>query len=244
MASGHLFWSFGMNVDLWRERLAVRDRGRGRPRTADADLRNNKYRDENGQYQLSEGLKPWHERLVDYLLLHPHAKTVDVARFFHVSPVWAGELMATDAFKEYYSRRMQEHQRFVSVSIVSKMQGLAAKAMDKVAEKLDSGDVPMGQALEAVTIATRGLGFGLAGAGGVRVQIDSNSKGPVFIGVSSQVIEQARKDMELQRQTPTTAPAEAYREVTQSLEMMPEQYETLGNVEEAVVLGSDESGSD
>lgn len=228
-----------MNQQLmlnWEEGLKLR--GRGRPRTASEELRGNNYRDpDTNQYVLTNGLKHWHERIVDFMLLNPNAKIVDVARYFQVSPQWIGQLFNTDAFKEYYSNRMREHQGLVGVTIVSKMQGVAVKALDKIADKIDHQDVPMAEVREVANMAVKALGYGVQ-PGGVRVNVNQNQGGMTVIGVSVDVIAKAREDMARARQENTKSiehdPNE-YRRVTAAMDVSPEE------VEDAIfVAGTDE----
>lgn len=225
-----------VTIDPWIEALKLRERNRGvgRPRTASDDLRLSNYKDANGQYQLSS-LKPWHERIVDFMLLRPNARIVDIAREFNVTPMWIGELMGADMFKEYYHKRMSEHRQFVQETVVAKMQGVAVKAIDRMAEKLDQqADMPMGEVRDTAALMIKSLGFGVAPAGkGVQVNVQTST--PVVVGVSQTVIAAARERMAAVRRENTLTMVEnkeGFQHVTAQMEL------EAGDVEDAdVVVG-------
>lgn len=182
-----------MGVYSWNKHHTGRMlRERGRPRSADPVLRANNYRDENGRYQVTE-LKPWHERIVDYMIFNPHAKIVDVATAFGVTPVWVGQLMKTDAFREYYTKRMAEHQGLIGEAIIAKMQGVAVKALDVVAKKLDSPNVDFEMAKDAAALTLKGLGYTSQHRTGVTVNIPSGSSAAVLVDKS--IMDRAREKM-------------------------------------------------
>lgn len=221
----------------WREGLRLRGRPAGRPQIASDELRDNFYRDEGNVRQLVTPLKPWHERIVDYMLLNPNSKVVDLARAFSVTVPWMSMLLRTDSFREYYSQRMEKHRENVSLQIISKMQGVAVKAIDKMAEKLDTQDMPMSEVRETANMAVKALGYG-ATPGGVRVNVQTGKDGMVAVAVSSDTIAKAREAHARMRQENSKQiehdPNE-YRHVTAAMDVSP------GEIEDAVV--SDDYGT-
>ena len=218
-------------MDVWKARLGLR--GRGRPRTVEDEVRDNNYRDAQGKYVMSEGLKPWHERVVDYMLVNPNAMIVDVARDFGVSAGWMGQLLKTDAFREYYALRMQDHRGFLQTQVVAKMQGAASKALDVLAKKMDTQDLPVGDVTKIAEVSLKALGFGAAQPSGVNVKIDARQGGMAVVGVPLEAVERAREQLALARKQNTaqqTHDEDAYRQVTASMDKGPEE------VDDAVVV--------
>lgn len=215
--------------------MIQRDRGLGRPRTADDDLRENNYHDANGRYVLSGGLKPWHARIVDYMILNPHAKIVDIAQSFGVTSVWVGKLIKTDAFREYYNRRMIDHQDLIGTTIVAKMQSVAVKALDKMADKIDKEALTFGQVKDAVDTTLKGLGYTSNGAG---MNVNVKPGGEVTVAIGSDVVAAARQKLAARMRENTeqlTTNPDAYTRVTSSLELK------ASDVEDAVIISSEDS---
>lgn len=212
---------------------------RGRKRTASDELRENGYRDGDGRYQLSDGLQPWHMRIVDYMLLNPNSKIKDVANAFDVTPQWIGQLLKTDAFREYYQMRMEEHHGFVQTQVIAKMQGVAVKSLDVMAEKLEAPqDLTIGQVQETASLVLKSLGFGTQ-VGGVSVRLPGGENQETLIAVRSTTIQRARQawqERNQQKDQPETDEQD-YQHITASLE------KTSGEVEDAILLDAyDEEG--
>lgn len=200
---------------------------RGRNRTATDEVRANGYRNEDGRYVMSDGLKPWHERIVDWLLINPHAKVVDVAREFKVTPQWAGQVMRTDAFQEYYSVRMRGYRERYEEQLVYKLQSVANKSLDRLAEKVEVADLEGARQVADTTL--KALGYTS------NVNLVATQTNNVYT-VPKERYERARERM-LEAQKNKELPAHdqaAYRHVTSSLER------EIEGVEDAVVLPNDE----
>lgn len=213
---------------------------RGRPRTADDELRQNGYK-RDGQYVLTNGLKPWHERIVDFMLVNPQVKVVDVARAFGVTPQWVGQLIRTDAFKEYYHARIGAHRDFMDEQIVNKMQGIAVKAFDKMSEKLDAPDAGFGQAKEAAEMVLRGLGYGQKPTA-VGVNVNGANGAQVSVLISSDAYDRAKRLMQEKMRSNTEQlehDDSNYTHVTSSLEV---PYEALDAETARDVTPDDETG--
>lgn len=221
------------SVKNYRFALVQRNRGRP-PTTTDAD-RARGYQDAEGNYALGE-MKPWHIRVVDYMLANPSAKIVDIAKEFSVTPQWMGRLMKADSFKEYYEQRLTAHQDTVSVELVSKMQNVATKALEGVVEKLENKEVKFDEMLDAADLALKGLGY--TAKSGMNVNVKSNSTTTNVTLVDASVVERARAKM-LQKMRENsnglTHDEDAYTSVTASLEV------SDGLVEDAEVVDDDDS---
>ena len=221
------------NADKHRILMAMAKRQPGRPVVAQPELRNNGYKDQNGQYQVTE-LKPWHERIVDWMIMNPEGKIVDVARAFGVTPQWVGQLTKTEAFKSYYTMRMEAHRDLIDEEIIRKMQGVAVAGLEETHKNIQKGELAQRDITEATTLALKSLGYGATG--GVNVSV-KNGEGNqlVQIGVSPQVIERARQAYEAKSQEglQAQAAAEDYKRVTAALDV---GYEGLPQVEDAEVI--------
>jgi len=205
-------------------------RTRGRFRIASEEQRDRNYRDENGQYQLVDGLQPWHRRIVDFMVANPAAKIVDIADFFCVTPVWIGILIKTDAFREYYGSRMEEHQGQVGKEIISKLQGVATESLDQLYTKLKSPTVKFDQVEKVASMAVKALGHGQGPS------LTIKSEGPVQVHVNSDLLDSARekmrKHMKENTKTIEHSPAE-YEHVTAALELDGKQVEDAILIEDA-----------
>lgn len=225
-----------MGTPNWdRHTIAMLQRGRGRPSSATQEQKNNNYCNPDGTYALTDGLKPWHVRIVDYMILKPNAKIVDIAKEFDVTPQWIGKLIKTDAFKEYYNSRLEDHQAYLSVNIVAKMQGVAVKALDRMAEKMDGDAVTIGQLKDVAELSLKGLGY--MQNSGASVTINQQNNNITSIPVGSEVLARARERL-----------AEKMRDNTKALEHDPTQYGSVTSalemnaedIEDAHVISSDD----
>lgn len=223
-----------MGVHNWdRHTIAMLQRGRGRPSSATQEQKDNNYCNTDGTYALTDGLKPWHTRIVDFMIQKPNAKIVDIAKEFDVTPQWIGKLIKTDAFREYYSTRLEDHQAFVSVNLVAKMQGVAVSAIDKMAEKIDKEAVTIGQLKDVAEMSLKGLGFMQANSMSVTVNQQNNM---TAIPVNSDVLARARERLaEKMRENSKVIEHDSskYSSVTSSLDI------NVEDIEDAYVIPSD-----
>lgn len=104
----------------------------------------------------------WHMSIVDWMLQNPHRTQGDCARDFGVQPSWLSVIVNSDAFKEYYARRRQEHEANISTTIVQKAEKLAGLGLEVLTTKLQTNrDVmPTETVLEVTEMALKSLGFG------------------------------------------------------------------------------------
>lgn len=210
--------------------------GPGRKRKVSDEVRDNGYRDAEGKAQVTE-LKPWHERIVDYMLTNPSAKIVDLAEVFGVSPQWMGQLMQTDMFKQYYSERMGAYRDFMHERIVTGMQETAVKGIDTLHSKMSV--MSPTEAMQATELMLKGLGIVNRPGAGPVVQINNQGGGQMnVLRASPQALERAKKKWQEQNaQGPEEGLDEGlYMQVTSDLKIPePEGDEVI----DAVVLGDD-----
>lgn len=226
-----------MTVHSWEQyRYTMAQRDRGRPSNTSDHVRLNNYHDpETGTYALSSGLKDWHTRVVDYMVLNPHAKIVDIAREFGVTPVWIGKLLKTDAFREYYTQRMDEHQDLIGKAIVHKMAAVATASLDKMNEHLAKPDVSFGAVKDAAELTLRSLGYTQPNTS--RVDVNMHEIREVRVSVHREAVAKARAKLAAKMEENTKSledhTLEDYKQVTSSLDVRP------GEVEDAEVLEPD-----
>lgn len=215
---------------------------RAEPMSASEELRNthvNKYKNpETGRPEIMK-IRPWHERLVDYMLLNPHETGKQMAAHFHVTPQWIYDLSQTDAFKAYYQGRIAAHQQALSDTVILKTQSVATKALDKLAENLDNKDLPNSEVRYTAEMAIKALGYGTR-PGGPAVQVNVNH-GPAIpvMTVPGNVVEEARARMAEKRAQNTSEIQDTtseYMRVTASMEVTPEMIENGSGVEDADVI--------
>lgn len=232
--------------DVENTRFAMVLRHRGRPSTTtDADRARN-YQDAKGNYALGE-LKPWHERVVDYMIGNPAAKIVNIAEHFGVTPQWIGRLLKTDAFVEYYEQRLRDHQDLVSVEIVTRMQSVATTALDFVTEKIKSKEVGVDVALDAADLALKGLGYTAKAPMSVKVKSGEGGTTNVVVVSSGDVAKARAKLQKTMRQNTQGLQYDesAYSTVTASLELSgggDEEDKDDNGIEDAILIddGQDE----
>lgn len=197
---------------------------------------------ETGQVEIQK-IRIWHEQLVDYMLLNPHAKKEDIARHFGRNVQWIYSLIRTDLFKAYYRKRFEAHQQAVTDSVIARTSSVANKALDKLAEKLDkSPDLPMSEIRQTAEMAIRALGYGAGSQRGpaLGVQVNVNQgNGPALpvMSVPTEVVKSAQARMAQQRELNTSNVQNTsgeYMRVTASLEVTPES--VTDGVEDAIVV--------
>lgn len=222
-------------MELDGKQYALRLLRRGRNKSAPPQLRLNNYRDENGQYQLSDGLQPWHERVVDFMISHPHAKIKELAEFFGVSPQWMGMLIKTDAFITYKNARMQDHQENVSSEIVTKMQAVAVKSLEQLDKVLDN-EPSFSQVRDAASMALKGLGY-TDNKNGPNVVVNPAGEGNTTVVVQTSTIARAReKWVENLNDVPEQGGGKEDYEYVTAAKMV--------EIEDAVMLDDDDSSDE
>lgn len=215
--------------------MAQQTKGLGRPRVASQEDRANNYKDANGRDILVGGLKPWHIRIVDFMVANPHAKIVDIAEEFRVTPQWMSRLMKTDAFEEYYRRRMEDHQGLVGEEIISRMQSVAVRSLDELHHRLDNEPekVSFDHIRAAADSTLKALGYTTSKPTVFAAKVEQN----VIYSAPREAVERAREKLANHMKTNTeklSADEEAYRSVTSAMDVSLEDMEN--KVEDAVLV--------
>lgn len=114
--------------------------------------------------QLKNGVRAWHEELLEFLLAHPRASLQEIAFYFNATPSWISIVKNSDAFKEMWAKRRQEHFDRVSISVSDRVTALADVTIDaltvEMEKKIQSETATIEQLKEVGDMALRALGFG------------------------------------------------------------------------------------
>lgn len=110
-------------------------------------------------------VRPWHHELIDFMLAQPRASGKETADFLGVTQSWISTVKNTDAFREEWDRRRNEHSHQVSVTLVQRVEALAEITVETMTRKLEKEGDSMGMSTlrEVSETALKSLGFGHRG---------------------------------------------------------------------------------
>lgn len=102
------------------------------------------------------------------MLAHPRASLRETAFYFNVSISWLSIIKTSDAFKELWEKRRNEHFSNVSASVAERVTALAEVSVDALTEQLEkeinAGTANIDTLKEVSDMALKSLGFGGKGA--------------------------------------------------------------------------------
>lgn len=134
--------------------------------------------------QLKNGVRAWHEELLEFIIANPRASGAETALFFNVSESWISIVKNSDAFQELWATRRGEHFSKVSANIAERVTALAEVTVDALTKKVEQetreGSASIGTLKEVSDMALRSLGFG-GGRGAPTIQLNTNGPTQVFI---------------------------------------------------------------
>lgn len=144
-----------------------------------------------------------HEYIADLMIMNPNCTQRQLSQMAGVTEAWFSTVIHSDAFKEYYECRREEHMLAVTNfvierddrSLAEQTQAVAAAALSRMEEKLEdrTTDFKLKDLTDAASKTLGALGFGSAPGG------DRGRGGDVnlFIGsnVSQETLERARSKM-------------------------------------------------
>lgn len=120
--------------------------------------------------QLKNGVRAWHEELLEFILAHPRASLQEASLFFNVSISWISIVKNTDAFRELWAKRRGEHFSRVSATVSERVTALAEITVDKLTQKVElDPDVSIAQLKEVGDLALKALGFGVSRANNLNI---------------------------------------------------------------------------
>lgn len=115
--------------------------------------------------QLKNGVRAWHEELLEYIIANPRATGAQTALFFNVSESWLSIVKNSDAFRELWAQRRPEHFSRVSASVHERVTALAEVSVSALTDQLEkevrSGTATQTALRETAELALRSLGFGM-----------------------------------------------------------------------------------
>lgn len=137
-------------------------------------------------------ISPVHRQLAEWLIAHGTKKgwNKKAAEHFGFSQPHISIIYHSDAFQDYYHNLATAHSNAVVVGLADKVNGLAGQAIDELAERLSSQDLPINQVLDIAELALKRTGLGTASPNGTQVQVNV---------VSPDVLAEARKGMRLEK---------------------------------------------
>lgn len=105
-------------------------------------------------------VKYTHDAMIDLILANPSVKQGEIAKHFGYTQAWVSRIMNSDAFLARLAQRKKDIvDPSLILSVDEKLRAVASKSLDIVLEKLEAAP-SMDQALSAVTVASKALGYG------------------------------------------------------------------------------------
>lgn len=124
---------------------------------------------ETGNYQVGiSRVRYSHDAMIDLVLAQPMISQRDIAKHFGYTETWVSVIFNSDAFQARLAQRKADLvDPILSATLDDRLRAVAQKSLDIVLEKLHQPVVGFKDALEAATMATKGLGMGQAKQGPV-----------------------------------------------------------------------------
>lgn len=145
-----------------------------------------------------------HEAIIDWLLTNPDKDYKDCAFHFNYSISWLSIVVNSDAFKAEYERRRSLLTNRINDGIQQQLSETTLKALRKVSEKLDDGELEPEFALNT---ADKLLGRAGYGSTGRPVSALFSQQNNFFTGAASPaILADARERMRLSQRTQEALP--------------------------------------
>jgi hypothetical protein len=152
-----------------------------------------------------------HDAILNFLIANPMMKMGDVARYFNVTPTWLSIIMNSDAFRERLAARQDAIFSSVTVPLRARVEGLAHRALDRMADSIEHVD-DHSELRETADMLLHRLGYaprtGAAAAPTTATQINISMSDPALLAEARRLMEQKRPSLptapETSANTPTT----------------------------------------
>lgn len=135
--------------------------------------------------QLKNGLRAWHEELLEYTLANPRASLQEAALFFNVTVSWLSIVKNSDAFKEMWAKRRPEHFSRISAGVSERITALAEVSLDALTNRIEKdvreGNATVATLRESADLALKAMGFGNKGNTSPLVQTNVQNTTNVFV---------------------------------------------------------------
>lgn len=144
--------------------------------------------------QLKNGMRAWHEELLEFLLANPRASLAEISIYFNATPSWISIVKNSDAFREVWAKRRSEHFDRVSISVSDRVTALADVTIDALTVKMEkhiaADTATIEQLKEVGDMALKALGFGAKG-NNINIRTDVSATTNVFVDKAT--LERARE---------------------------------------------------
>jgi len=100
-----------------------------------------------------------HDAIIDWLITNPDKSQGDCAAFFGYSQPWLSQIIHSDAFQMVYRQRCEEKGMIATHTIVAKMAGIAALALDSIEKRIVNGQATERLLTDSTKMALQGLGY-------------------------------------------------------------------------------------
>lgn len=164
--------------------------------------------------QLKNGMRAWHEELIEFCIANPRASLQETAIFFNASISWISIVKNSDAFKELWAKRREAHFSTVSAGISERVTALAEMSVDGLAKKMETAiaadTATIEQLKEVGDMALKALGFGAKHNQSANINQQNNVTN-VFVDKST--LERAREARRMLQSTESPKLIEEKKEI-------------------------------
>lgn len=102
-----------------------------------------------------------HLDMIDYLIANPKCSQGELAIRYGYTQSWISTVMSSDAWKAQFAKRRDEIvDPVLSMTVNERMEGLAARSIERLMEHLDRPECPATVALKALELGARGREIG------------------------------------------------------------------------------------
>lgn len=147
--------------------------------------------------QLKNGLRAWHEELLEYTIANPRASLQEAALFFNVTISWLSIVKNSDAFKEMWAKRRPEHFSRISAGVSERITALAEVSLDALTNRVEKdvreGTATIGSLRESADLALKAMGFGNKGVNSPLVIGQTNVQNTTNVFVDKDTLARARE---------------------------------------------------
>ena len=100
-----------------------------------------------------------HDAMIDLILQDPTVSSKELAELFGYSAGWVSRILASDSFQARLAQRKGALlDPIIARSLNDRLRAVATRSMDVIEDKLASGEATAAYAMDALELATAGLG--------------------------------------------------------------------------------------
>jgi CRISPR/Cas system-associated protein Csm6 len=100
-----------------------------------------------------------HDAMIDLIIQEPTVTSAELAEIFGFSPSWICRIVAADSFKaRLEQRRSKLVDPILARSLNDRFRSVAVRSMEVLEQRLQGEDASTQLAVEALEVATKGLG--------------------------------------------------------------------------------------